>query len=115
MRFYISGPMTGYEQHNFPAFTEAARALRAVGHDVLPAHEITHEGDEQSAGTLEWSAYLRHDLIELCKQCDAIILLRGWSTSKGAQLELAVALGLGMRVYFWDPQCGLIDMNRTAV
>ncbi|MDR2925956.1 MAG: DUF4406 domain-containing protein [Azoarcus sp.] len=39
--------------------------------------------------------------------CDAIQLLPGWSASKGAALEVAVARELGMRIF--DPYCPLAE------
>lgn len=108
-RFYLSGPMTGYAEWNFPAFTAAAKSLRAKGLDVLPAHEIPHDEPDGVVGALPWAVYLRDDLRELLN-CDALILLRGWPTSSGARLELQTALALGMPVFFWDGRT-VVDMN----
>jgi hypothetical protein len=113
MKLYVSGPMTGYDQHNFPAFEAAATALRALGHTILSAHEIKHPEEVHGGGRLTWQQYLRGDVKEMC-ECDGIILLRGWNASKGARLELAVALGLELPVYYYDESCGLIDMTRST-
>lgn len=107
-RYYLSGPMSGLPEFNYPAFASAAADLRSVGCDVLSAHEIDHGGP---AGSLPWGAYLRNDLREMVT-CDALILLEGWPSSKGARLELAVALGLEMPVYFYREDVGLISMQR---
>jgi hypothetical protein len=88
-RVYLSGPMSGIADNNFPAFHEWAARLRSEGLDVVSPAEI------QEAGT--WELCLRADLRELCT-CDAIALMPGWESSKGANLELHVAHRLGMEV-----------------
>jgi len=88
---YVSGPMTGYPLHNYPAFREAREELRAEGFAVLcPAEAGFVEG-------WSWSDYLRRDLIMVC-QADAVITLRGWMDSKGALLEVHVARELGLQI-----------------
>lgn len=92
---YISGPMTGIADFNFPAFNAAAAQLRAQGRTVVnPADHGVIEG-------AEWADYLRADLAQLV-QCDAIYLLPGWSKSRGAMLEHYVAAALGLRVEYAD-------------
>lgn len=52
---YVSGPMTGYIGHNFPAFFEAEQQLRAAGYDVInPARKGIIDGWTwaESAGQL---------------------------------------------------------------
>lgn len=90
---YISGPMTGLPELNFPAFHEAAARLRAAGRTVINPAEIC------TAVGLPWSDYMRKDLAELVK-CDVIYLLPGWQWSRGARLELYVAEELGMAVEY---------------
>ena len=89
LRVYLSGPMTGIRDNNFPAFHRWAAKLRADGFEVVSPAEI------QEAGT--WELCLRADLRELCG-CDAIALMPGWEGSRGAHLELHVAHRLGMKV-----------------
>ena len=43
MRVYISGPMSGLPELNFPAFHAAAASLRAKGLDVVNPAEINAE------------------------------------------------------------------------
>ena len=90
MRVYLSGPMSGIADNNFPAFHERAAHLRAQGFDVVSPAEIPEAG-----GT--WELCLRADIRELCT-CDAIALMPGWEGSKGANLELHIAHRLGMQV-----------------
>ena len=88
--YYLAGPMTGYPEFNYPAFTEAANALRSQGLTVISPHEL-HNGDTSQ----HWTYYLRRDLRALL-DCDAIVLLPGWEKSRGATLEDAIAEGLEM-------------------
>ena len=94
MTIYISGPMSNLPEHNFPAFAEAARALRAKGYTVVSPHEC--EEVDHSAPK-PWDYYVRKDLIAMLQQCDTIATLAGWGYSKGARLEVYVAQQLGFR------------------
>lgn len=109
MKLYLAGPMTGYPDHNFPAFAGAAAALRERGHNVLSAHEILHDGLPGDLANLPHERYLRDDLKEML-ECDGIVLLPGWPRSTGARLELSTALALKMTVFFYLAG-ELVDMN----
>ena len=88
---YVSGPMTGYADWNFPAFNAAAADLRAQGLRVI------NPADHGLVDGAEWADYLRTDLVQLLT-CERIHLLPGWRKSKGAQLELHVAKALGLQI-----------------
>lgn len=93
---YISGPMTGYAEYNYPAFHEAAAKLRALGYEVLnPA-----EGFD-GAHDLPYDDYIRKDIKNLLES-DFVALLDGWEESAGAHLEVAVAVGIGIPVALID-------------
>lgn len=89
---YISGPMSGLPDHNFPAFNIAAVLLRRAGYEVLNPAEL--EVDERWG----WEMYLRRDIVELMK-CDSVALLRNWEFSQGAALEVHIARQLRMPCY----------------
>lgn len=95
MKIYISGPMTGLPEHNFPAFNAKAAELRAQGHEVVNPAELP----EIPNGT--WADYLKRDL-PLLFECEAIYLMGGWFDSKGARLEWHNASELGLRII--DPR-----------
>lgn len=91
MRVYIAGPMTGLPDFNFPAFNAAAAMMRSAGwHVENPAEHGHVEG-------AEWADYLRYDIARLAT-CEMIMLLPGWSNSKGANLEVSIAQQLGMPI-----------------
>lgn len=90
-RIYVSGPMTGRPELNFPAFNAASDALRAAGFDVVNPAEINPD-----AG-VSWSECMRADIKALC-DCNAVATLPEWEQSKGATLEVHIAERLGMRI-----------------
>lgn len=92
MVVYVSGPMTGYPEHNYPAFHEAATKLRSEGFEVVnPAENFDGRMD------LEPATYLRRDFSQMANECNSIYLLEGWQNSTGARAEFAVARALGFQ------------------
>jgi hypothetical protein len=106
MKIYIAGPMTGYDQWNFPAFFEAEKQLLSLGCQVInPAHNDgpTLELALESAGVPErpnhsWAWYMRRDLPHVL-EVDALCVLPGWQKSKGASLEVQVDEAMGLPIY----------------
>ena len=92
-RVYLAGPMTGISELNFPAFNQEAERLRAEGLQVL------NPADHGIVDGADWADYLRHDISGLAS-CERIHLLRGWTKSKGACLEMTIAKALGMTVTY---------------
>jgi hypothetical protein len=85
--------MTGISELNFPAFNQEAERLRAEGLQVL------NPADHGIVDGADWADYLRHDIAGLAS-CERIHLLRGWTKSKGACLEMTIAKALGMTVTY---------------
>lgn len=94
-RGYLSGPMTGIAEDNRPAFRSGARALRAMGFEVVSPDEL--DQIVPAAGHT-WAEYLSRD-IPFVVSCGFAALLPGWNKSKGALLEVAVMAALGRPVY----------------
>ncbi|MDR5825850.1 DUF4406 domain-containing protein [Caballeronia sp. LZ043] len=92
MKVYIAGPMSGYPGLNFAAFHAEAARLRALGFEVVSPAEV------DVGPNPTWLTAMRAD-IKVLVECDGIALLPGWEQSKGAQVEHAIARGLGMRVF----------------
>ena len=89
---YLSGPMTGIPDYNYPAFRAASKTLRDFGHVVFDPSEA-FEGRTD----LPKEVYMRKD-IEMLLQANVVALLEGWESSKGAQLEVEVAKQCGIPV-----------------
>jgi hypothetical protein len=90
VRLYLSGPMSGIPELNFPAFNAAAAQLRVDGYEVINPAEITTDHGAR------WEDCLRLDIAQLVT-CEAIALLPGWENSRGARLEEHIASELGMK------------------
>ena len=90
MIIYISGPMSGYVESNFPAFEVAAKRLRQQGFTVISPHEI-----EPKENT--WAACMRSDIKQLM-DAESVAVLQGWEKSKGAGIEVGLAIKLGMQI-----------------
>lgn len=97
MKYYLAGPMTGLKNFGYDEFARASEILRNAGLFVLSPHEI-YFGSEP--GTLPYRAYIEAGLT-LLMRADAIILMPGWSDSRGATLERHAALTMGMNVYYY--------------
>lgn len=117
--YYDSGPMMGYPENNFPAFAYAAEELREASLLIVSPHEIGANLTPEVE--LPWQDYLREDIKVMMENCGGIILLDGWPQSKGARLELEVAMSLAWPVYLFHKGSGdtrgefantLIDMNK---
>lgn len=97
MKLYLAGPMTGIKDFNYPAFNRAAKYLRSLRHSVFnPAEEF--EGIQG----MSFSKYLKHD-IPMLLECDGIVLLPGYLSSVGAQLEHVVAIAAGLQRFAFRP------------
>lgn len=124
---YISGPMRGHDDYNFPAFFEAEESVlrrfpEAEVHN--PAREdvvrfnlrqcLATDRSGRTAGRYlasnpevfgqtDLRVALGADLDYICSTCDLIVMLPGWEASKGATAELAAAKALGVPVAFLEP------------
>jgi len=110
--FYISGPMAGYEDLNFPAFEAAVIQLQDAGLKVLSPHMLALPGEPDPAK--EGRDYLANDFMHMAKSCQGIILLKGWPRSVGARAELEIALTLKWPVYYYNDWT-LTNMNADEV
>lgn len=94
MKIYISGPITGHAYNWVEAkFRTAEKELKGLGYD--PVNPLDN-GLPRSA---PWIRHIGRD-IELLLECGAIYMLEGWQESKGARIELAVAVEHGINVRF---------------
>lgn len=92
--------MSGIENHNYPAFHEAAANLREAGHFVVsPAEMHPDAADITGDSSVEdYRKYLANDFLAIA-QCEGVALMEGVMKSKGALLEIHFALTLGIPCY----------------
>lgn len=91
-KVYLSGPMTGLPDLNYPMFHSKEKLLDECGyHPVNPAKNFRGETHHPR------SKYLKLDLQNLLK-CDYIYFLPGFEKSAGALLEAWVARECGIPV-----------------
>ena len=105
MKLYISGPMRGHKDLNFPAFEKAARLLRAVGYEVVSPHEMDLSNGLDPSGEEPEGKELGRILLrdaEAVLECDGVAQLEGWEGSSGARWECDLA---GMMEY----ECRLVE------
>lgn len=109
---YLAGPMTGIPQFNFPLFERVAAELRAAGYEIVSPAEldspavraaalaspdgVLHEG--KVAGET-WGEILARDVRVIADEAGGVIVLPGWHKSRGARLEVFVALLCSKPVY----------------
>lgn len=95
MKLYISGPMTGLPDFNYPAFNAAAGELAAAGFEVLNPVDSEKLNDTGSPESWQW--YMRHALLMLAA-ADGVALLPGWDISRGARIEERISRDLDLPV-----------------
>lgn len=96
---YLAGPMTGYPEYNYPAFSVAVELLRMRGFTVHSPHEVPWpEGHGLMMENDLWE-YMMKETDKLLSMCNSIILLPGWADSRGAKTELTSAMKKGFKVF----------------
>lgn len=114
-QIYVAGPMSKHQFWNFPAFANATWHIRGRYQiTVIDPSEIDMAKGfnpftvaEDECSLEQWQDALRRDF-RLILDCDGIALLPGWEKSKGANAELFVARTIGLQVFLYDPEEGLI-------
>lgn len=105
MKLYISGPMSGFKNHNFYEFFKKEKEIQNIFkcEIINPAYTSLKLCNKlnKNIDEVTYDEYLSLD-IETLKSCDAIYMLKGWKNSKGAQLELEYAKKLGLNVIYED-------------
>ncbi|GAA5655769.1 hypothetical protein Brsp06_02135 [Brucella sp. NBRC 13694] len=95
---YLSGPMTGLPDYNYPAFHRVTAQLRASGHRVYNPAEFPHDGPPVEFPIRRaFASYCNF----ICLEADTIILLPGWERSKGALAERQLALNCSLEIIEW--------------
>ena len=97
LKWYLAGPMTGYDQQNFPLFDRVAKELREQGYDIVSPAELDSPKERKIAlankrSKCTWGDFLARDVKLIADHVQGIIFLPGWSKSRGARLEATVGL-----------------------
>ena len=111
-KIFISGPMTGLPDFNFPRFNLVAKQLEDAGIDCVNPVDVCKKYKKETV--LSNPAKFQEMINEqqrLERECDAILLLDGWSKSKGVRLELKTALELGMKIYLEEELDSIASCN----
>lgn len=93
MKIFISGPMSGKPEYNFPEFNKRESILRNQGWEVVNPVTICelYGGAEKVTNDKHlFDLMIDKEITEL-KKCDAIYMLKGWEDSCGAFKEYFVA------------------------
>lgn len=92
---YISGPMSGLPELNYPAFFAAEDRIKDQYSKVLnPARLQLEKGQEN-----KWENWMRK-AIALMMEATHVVLLPGWKKSKGARIEVILAKVLKMTIVY---------------
>lgn len=103
-KWYLAGPMSGLPKYNIPVFDAAAAELREQGFDIVSPAELddpefraaclrSRTGRRLPRRGTTWGELLARDILLVSDEgLKGIILLPGWSTSRGARLEAFVGL-----------------------
>ena len=119
IKVYIAGPMSNHPQFNIPAFDALAQKLRGVVEGAGPDRAFTVVSPAELDGEtargillrsttgspsdyppgMTWGDFLSRD-VKLISDggIDAIVVLPGWETSRGARLETFVGHLRGCKI-----------------
>lgn len=94
MKIYISGPMTGLPDFNYPEFNRVAAMLRARDDVELVYNPAEWCNDGRDFDIRKAFA----DFCQfICGEADTIYLINGWPGSVGSRCELALANICGLK------------------
>jgi len=94
---YISGPMTGIPEFNYPAFEQMFQTLVSKGISVQSPHKVGNAPFNDPGEAWLW--YMKQS-INMLLSCNTILMLQGWENSKGAVLEKTIAENLKYPIYY---------------
>lgn len=105
---YLSGPMTGIADFNYPFFHQVAKELRAAGYRIVNPAELP------IAKEAPYETALRIALQALLTEASGIVSLPGWKRSTGACVEHLNAYFTGMpRFVYMGAGQGLVEVPIT--
>jgi hypothetical protein len=97
---YIAGKITGMDiSESKKQFAQAQAALEELGYDTVNPHALCADIDSLPEEQRAWGNYMSRCLAALAL-CSHIYMLPNWVDSKGAKVEHAAALGMGIKRVF---------------
>lgn len=99
-KIFISGPISGIKDFNFPNFNFWNENLESIGYEVIsPAKMAIEFGiPERIQSNADLLNELENmEIEELCK-CNSIFLLNGWTNSNGSKRELVKAIENNLKI-----------------
>lgn len=106
-KLYIAGPISGREKEAEIEFRNAEEQLREAFPDaqIMNPFNFPHNHDKT------WLSYMQVCVTYLMRATH-IYLLPGWQKSRGANLELLIAMSLGITIV--DSQLGVIEVKEPS-
>ena len=100
MKIYISGKISGLTteeaQNNFESaenYLKDKFESKGVALTLINPMKLEHNHNKS------WEEFMKEDIGALLN-CDAIYLLKNWGDSRGARIERAIALELGIEIVY---------------
>lgn len=94
MKIYISGPITGTNDHE-ERFERAEKALKKEGHIVINPEKILRGMPDET----KHKEYMKVAL-SLLDLCEGVYFLEGWQESQGCGIEFEYAYEHKMAIFF---------------
>lgn len=96
IKIYIAGPITDLPENNIDEFRIVETILKKKGYDTIVPHDLFCGIDTQH--------FSHTDYMNIClpaaKNCNCLCFLEGWRESKGAIMEMELAIENNLKVVF---------------
>jgi hypothetical protein len=102
MKIYISGKIGNLPKEIYERkFWDAENEVRSVANINLFGREIetVNPCTLDHAGNATYKDYMMKD-IDALFDCDGIFMLNNWKDSKGARIEHAIAIEMGLKIWY---------------
>lgn len=106
MKLYISGPISGYENKNKPAFEAAAKRVNGMGQYAITPFDLNVVDPQPYT---DWVSNMKRD-IKYLVGFDGVVVIDGWKQSKGANIEVALASWLNIPIYELNDEDMLVEL-----
>ena len=92
--------MTGYKHYNYPMFNNAHKSLKKRGFKSVINPAKNYRGKNYIVSR---DMYMKKSFRQICRS-KQFLLLPGWENSKGALLELMMAVELELPIFLWNKE-----------